>query len=299
MPDSSEHTQTLPGPFRVAVAAHLNELGYTVTGWQQAGVDVAAPGKDARYIGLANLYRRATAAGDRDWPKMIREFLSHVTDSLGGQPIPTDLVTALTQLRPRLGQPFSREGKEGKARPWGMPLAGTGLEINMVIDYPNTMAYVTDDMLATTSKPADELLDIALANLRRTTPPDFLTRVSEELDIHVGHCGDGYDAARALLLEDLLPDCPAGFWVVVPSREELAVWPVSYPALGKVHVIKMFAADNFAAHAYPVSDEVFWVWQGTWHPFGIRIGDQTVTIDAPEPFADALRELGDGGTVTE
>ena len=56
-------------------------------------------------------------------------------------------------------------------------------------------------------------------------------RVSDELDIHVGHCGDGYDAARALLVEDLLPDSPAGFWVAVPSREELVVWPVSFAAL--------------------------------------------------------------------
>ena len=66
----------------------------------------------------------------------------------------------------------------------------------------------------------------------------------------MGHSGDGYDAARALI-DDLLPDSPAGFWVVIPSREELAVWPVSFAALAKIHVIKMFAQDNYRDHAYP------------------------------------------------
>src|SRR5205823_7705201 len=100
----------------------------------------------------------------------------------------------------------------------GIPLPGTGLEINLVVDYPHTMAYVTDDMLARTGKSGEDLLDIALANLKADTAPDFFERVSDELDIHVGHCGDGYDAARALLVEDLLPDAPSGLRVAVLSR---------------------------------------------------------------------------------
>ena len=177
------------------------------------------------------------------------------------------------------------------AYPWGIPLSGTGLEINLVIDFPHTMAYVTEEMIAKTGQAGEDLLDLALANLRADTPPDFFEKVSEELDIYVGHGGDGYDAARALLIDDLLPDSPAGFWVVIPSREELAVWPVSFPALAKIHAIKLFAEDNYREHAYPVTDDVFWVWQGTWYPFGITIDERNVTISPPAEFMTALKEL--------
>jgi hypothetical protein len=116
--------------------------------------------------------------------------------------------------------------------------------------------------------------------------------VSDELDIYVGHTGDGYDAARALLIEDLLPESPAGFLVAIPSRDELAVWPVSYDALSKIHVIKLFAEDNFRDHAYPVTDDVFWIWQGTWYHFGIHFDEKNVTVSPPDEFLIALKELG-------
>jgi hypothetical protein len=284
----------LPGGFRAAVTSSLAGMGYAVVGWEPDGVNVIAPDKDGeQYVGLANLFRRAKAAEKAEWPQMIREFLGHVTGAISGTQIPDDLTTVAGRLRPRLGKPFTREGK---AYPWGVPLPGTDLEINLVIDFPNTMAYVTDEMLAKTGKAGEDLLNLALANLRAATPPDFFDKVSEELDIYIGHTGDGYDAARALLIDDLLPDSPAGFWVVIPSREELAVWPVSFAALEKIHVIKMFAQDNYREHAYPVTDEVFWVWQGMWYPFGITIEDKNVTVSPPDEFLKVLEEWeGDSG----
>lgn len=287
-----ETPSALPSGFRAAVTHALAALGYAVATWEADGVNVRAPaaaGKDGvQYIGLSNLYRRAKAVDKSEWPRVIGEFLDHVTGALGAPKIPDDLTTVASQLRPRLGKPFSRQGK---AHPWGVPLPATGLEINLVIDYPNTMAYVTDDMLKKTGKAGEDLLDLALANLKADTPADFFDKVSEELDIYVGHTGDGYDAARALLVEDLLPESPAGFWVAVPSREELAVWPVSFPALSKIHVIKLFAQDNYREHAYPVTDDVFWLHDGTWHPFGIRVDEQNVTVSPPDEFLAALKEL--------
>lgn len=281
--------------FRAAVTHSLIDLGYTVASWEVDGVNVRAPKKDKgdeQYIGLSNLYRRAKGAEKAEWPAMIREFLEHLTGVLSGPKIPDDLSTVASQLRPRLGRPFSREGK---TYPWGIPLPGTGLEINIVIDYPHTMAYVTEGMLTKTGQSGEDLLDLALANLKENTPPDFFDKVSDELDIFVGHTGDGYDAARALLVEDLLPESPAGFWVVIPSREELAVWPVSFAALAKVHVIKMFAQDNFRDHAYPVTDDVFWVWRGMWYRFGIQVDEKNLTVSPPDEFMVALKELeGDG-----
>lgn len=285
---TSEESLHLPFPpeFRGLVTAELTNAGFTVLEWEQTGVHIRPAGGDTQYIGLVNLYRRAKLADQTDWPKMIREFLDH-TSRAKAQDIPHDLGTVADQLRPRLGKPFDRH----QPHPWGIPLPGTGLEITLVIDFPTQMAFVTDEMLRKSRKKGEDLLDVALENLRAATPSDYFERASDELDIYIGHLGDAYDATRALLVEELMPDSPAGFWVAIPSREELAVWPVSFPAIGRVHVLKMFADENYREHAYPVSDEVFWVWRGTWYRFGITLKDDDLVIDAPEPFAEALQEL--------
>lgn len=274
--------------FRAVVTAELTAIGYTVLGWEPNGVNARpASGGDEQYIGLSNQFRRALAAEQAEWPTMVRQFLEHLTGALKAPAVPDDLMQVGARLRPRLGAPFDRAA----AHPWGIPLPGTGLEINLVVDFPNTMAYVTEAMLKKSRKRGEDLLDVALENLRAATPDDYFERASDELDIYIGHSGDGYDAARALLVEELMPESPAGFWVAIPSREELAVWPVSFPALGRVHVLKMFARENHRDHAYPVSDDVFWVWHGTWYRFGIELKGEELVIDAPEPFGAALNEL--------
>lgn len=286
MSNSDDDPSPLPADFRAAVTAQLTAAGLDVIDWERAGVNVRPAAGDGQYIGLGNLYRRTKSADPAEWPELIRGFISRLT-SANSRDIPDDLCTVADRLRPRLGLPFDR----GQAHPWGIPLPGTGLEITMVLDFPHTMAFVTDEMLRKSRKRGEDLLDAALENLRAATPADYFERASDELDIYLGHLGDGYDAARALLVEELMPDAPAGFWVAVPSREELAVWPVSFPALGRVHVLKMFAEENFREHAYPISDELFWVWRGTWYRFGITLKDNDLVIDAPDPFGEALQEL--------
>jgi hypothetical protein len=274
--------------FRAAVAAELTAVGYTEVAWEPDGAKVHTGGLDGQYIGLVNLHRRAAAADPSEWPAMIREFLAHRAAFLKAPALPDDLTTISTRLRPRLGRPCDRTDK---TPPWYLPLPGTGLEINLVVDFPHGMVYVTEPMLGRSRKRGEDLLDLALENLRAATPADYFERASDDLDIYLGHLGDGYDAARALLIEELMPDAPAGYWVAIPSREELAVWPVSFPALGRVHALKMYAEENYHKHAYAVSDAVFWVWHGTWYEFGITLGDE-VLLDAPEPFGEALQGLG-------
>lgn len=287
-PGTGRPKAAIPGGFRAEVTRQLGTLGIAVAGWQGDGVSVVTPGGAKHTVWLSNLHRRAKAADRAEWPGMIREFLERTLAWPQGNSIPDDLTTAADRLRPRLGRPF---GKDLPTRPWSAPLTGTGLEVTLVIDFPTTMAYVTHDMLAKTGKCGEELMEVALANLRDNTPDDYLTRVSEELDISIGHCGDGYDAARALLVEELMPECHAGFWVAVPSREELVVRPVSLAALPTIHVVKLFAEDSHRKHAYPITDEVFWVRGGEWYRFGVRLTQTELVIDAPEPFAEVLADL--------
>jgi hypothetical protein len=287
--DDTPHEPTpFSDEFRAAVAAELTAAGYAGLTWEPEGVRVQASGADPQFIGLVNLHRRATGSERAEWPTMIREFLGHRAAFLKAPPLPDDLTTIASRLRPRLGRPCDRTDK---TPPWGIPLPGTGLEINLVVDFPHGMVYVTAHMLARSRKKGEDLLDVALENLRAATPNDYFERASDELDIYIGHLGDGYDAARALLVEELMPDAPAGFWVAIPSREELAVWPVSFTGLSRVHALKLYAEENFHKHAYAVSDAVFWVWNGTWYEFGITVGDE-VYLDAPEAFGEALQVLG-------
>ena len=293
MSTADEPASPFPADFRAAVVAELTAVGYTCAAWEPDGVTVhasAAACPDSQFIGLVNLHRRAAAADPGEWPAMIREFLGHRAAFLQAPAIPDDLSAVADRLRPRLGRPC---GRADKTPPWGIPVPGTGLEINLVVDFPHGMMYVTGPMLARSRKKGEDLLDVALENLRAATPADYFERAADDLDIYLGHLGDGYDATRALLIEELLPDSPAGFWVAIPSREELAVWPVSFPALERVHALKMYAEDNYQAHAYPVSADVFWVWRGTWYHFGITLGDE-VLLDVPDPFGEALQELSGG-----
>lgn len=296
-PGDPEHpdrgtSSSLPGGFRAAVTSELQGKGYAIVEWEADGVNVVAPDRDGeQYIGLSNLFRRARSAGKAAWTTMIREFLGQITTAHPATAIPDDLSAVAHRLRPRLGMPFPRQGQ---AYPWGIPLAATGLEVNLVVDFPHTMAYVTEEMLARSGQAGEDLLDCALANLRAETPPDFFEPASDEIDILVGHSGDGYDAARALLVEDLLPNSPAGFWVVLPTRDEIAVWPVSFEALSRIQIIKLFAELNFREQAYPITDEVYWLWNGTLYPFGITVDGQNVTVSPPDEFMIALQEL-DGG----
>ena len=59
--------------------------------------------------------------------------------------------------------------------------------------------------------------------------------------------------------------------------------------MSKIHVIKMFARDNYRDHAYPVTDDIFWLWHGTWYTFGITIDDQNVTVSPPDEFIKRCR----------
>ena len=82
----------------------------------------------------------------------------------------------------------------------------------------------------------------------------------------------------------------------IPSRDEVVAWPVSFASLQKIHVIKMFAADNFREHAYPITEEVFWLWHGTWYPFGIKIDEKDITISPPDEFVAAVKGLSDSNS---
>src|SRR5262249_21217209 len=156
---------------------------------------------------------------------------------------------------------------------------------NLVLDRPETMSYVTEQMVAESGRPGDEWLEKALANLRTRTPADCFEVLHEESGLLLCSVGDAYDSSRSLLLDALLPGDPAlGFLIALPSRDELLVLPVAARALPHVHLLKFLAEKNYPIAPYPITQAVYWVQNGVWRPFPIEIRQDKVVLEPPDEF---------------
>jgi hypothetical protein len=284
-----------PGTFLVALGEAVAGLGWQTRRWLGEAIECLDAGGEQRTIGLENLYRQCRRAPRTDWPTVIRAFLTSV--SIARQEAePTDLAAVADQLLVRLGRPFAALPQSLHA--WSRPLAGTDLVLNLVIDFPRSMTYVTQDLVADSGRPDDEWLARALANLRERTPADAFQTIHEDSGMLLCSVGDAYDAARALLLDTFLPTTgELGCFVALPYRDELLVLPVSGQALAHIHLLRVLAQKSFADDPYPITDQVFWVKDGAWHPFTIDVGDKEVSVRPPKAFLPILERLGgpDGG----
>ncbi len=280
----------LPGGFRAAVARELQAHGLTPTNWHAAGVDCVAADGGTRYVGLANLYRRAKSVAREEWPGMVRHFLGVLVASTSAENAPPESLEAVRgRVRVRVGTPFDLAEA---AKPWQRLLPGTPLAMNLVIDSDEYMTYVTVGMMDASEDTPDAWLAVGLANLRDATPDDWLGTFHEETGMRGGNAGDSYDAARALVLEDLGEGSPAGWLVAIPARDWLFALPVTPESLPGVPLLKVLAEKSFSEDAYPISDEVFWVRAGVWERFPITLTDERADVSPSDAFLAALQELG-------
>lgn len=289
-PDSAHESTRIPGGFRAAFTSAVMEAGFTVKQWQGSSVICTDSDGEDRTLSLSNVYRRCQNAPREDWSGIIEEFVRHMAAATKDGALPESLNDAIDQLLPRVGLPFPKNLGDGV--PWHKPLGDTGLVITLVIDHPNFMSYIGNSLISESGRSAEEWLEIANRNLLRQTSADYLTSVGEEIGILLGCSNDAYDAARSLVLDELLPESTRlGFFVAVPTRDVLVVLPVDAQNLIHVHVLKRFAEDNCKSRPYPISDEVFWVRGGEWHKFPVRIVKDTIQVTPPEAFMEVLEEL--------
>jgi hypothetical protein len=288
-PGSGSGPPKYPGTFLLAFREAVAAAGWQVRRWLGRSVECADADGHERVVGLENLYRRARRADRAEWPALIAEFLCVAAGS-GDESLPPDLAGAADQLLVRLGPPIQAASED--ARVWAQPLAGTDLWLNLVIDYPDRMFYVTEKLVQDSGRTGADWLERALANLRARTPEEPFAEVHEDSGLLLCNVGDAYDSSRALLVEALLPETPeAGCCVAVPSRDELVVLPITPEALEHIHLVKLLAEKNFKTSPYPISNEVFWVHEGVWRPFPITFKDDEVTVEPPPEFIDLLNRL--------
>jgi hypothetical protein len=279
-----------PGTFLLALREAAAELHWEVRRWMGALVACADPEGHEHIVGLENLYRRARRVPRPEWPALIAEFLRTAGSIEEEDNLPADLASVAGQLLVRVGQPLQSMPTE--AHIWSQPLDESGLCMNLVIDYPNRMCYVTEQLVADSGRPGSDWLQQARDNLRARTPADCFKVVYEEFGMLSCKVNDAYDSSRALLLDALLPDGQAdGFFVALPGRDHLVVMPVNAQALGGVHMLKVRAEKNFKSSPYAISDQVFWVRAGTWRLFPIDVEGERVTVQPPEEFQEILERL--------
>jgi hypothetical protein len=289
-PGHGAGTPRYPGTFLLVFREAVADLKWTVRRWRGTAVDCVDDQGREQVVGLENLYRRARRQPREEWPKLVSEFLTHATVSDRPEDLPDDLASVADRLLLRLGPPFSREANQAPL--WTHPLVGTDLVINLVIDYPNRMVYVTEELISKSGQPGKEWLDRAIANLRKRTEADAFEVIEQESGLITCLTGDAYDSSRAVLLDGVFPDnAPDGFFVGLPCRDQLLVLPVTGPALAFVHLLKFLIDKNYKTMPYPISNQVFWLRGETWLRFPIEYEGEKVTIQPPEEFNEILDRL--------
>jgi hypothetical protein len=287
-PGSGSGAPRFPGTFLLAFREAAAGLGWQVRRWLGDAVECVDVEGREQVVGLENLYRRAKRAERADWTELITGFLQ--TSQMG--PIddpPKDLAKVADQILVRLGPPLAtQDGPEV----WQLPIDGTALCMSLVIDFPQSMFYVTVEMVENSEKAGEEWLEQAIENLLKKTPPESFQVVHEESGLRQSCVGDAYDSSRVLVLGELVPEGrPHGVMVALPGRDELLVMPVTKVSLQFLPLLKVAAEKNYKNAPYPISDEVFWIREGKWHLFQIQVRNQQANIQPPEAFLPILQEL--------
>lgn len=249
-------------------------------------------------VGVENLYRRARRTPREQWPELIVEFLQTISSAETGENLPANLEACGEQLLVRLGKPIKLDTDD--ARVWSQPIDGTDLVANIVIDYPNRMCYVTEQLVETSGRPGSAWFEQARANLLARTPADCFNVVHEESGMRVCNVSDAYDSSRVFLLDELLPQSQDnGCLVVIPGRDELLVLPVTVQAIPHMHHLKVWAEKSHRNAPYPISDEVYWIHAGVWRRVPIEIKTEEIAVQPPAELIEVLNRLAGDPPIEE
>jgi hypothetical protein len=281
--------QRYPGTFLLAFREAAAGLDWKITRWLGTAVECQDAGGREHVVGLENLYRRARREDRSSWPELITTFLGMVDHEQYQEP-PKALAEVAERLLLRLGRPVGPRADGPEV--WAEPLAGTGLSVNLVVDYPQSMYYVTAEMVEESGKAGGEWREHALGNLKAQTPADCFQVIHETSGLRQCAVGDAYDSSRALLLDELLPETRAeGYLVALPGRDELLVLPVTGPSIAFAPLLKSVAEQSYRTAPYAITDEVYWVHEGRWHLFPIELRGENVTAQPPAEFLPVLERL--------
>lgn len=281
-----------PGSFLVAFLAGAERQGWQVERILGTVALCLDDEGGLHQVDIENLYRRARRTLREEWVPLINEYLEAFASVEEGEDVAADLTSMSDRLLVRLARGNAHVPAD--AQIWSKSLGETGLVVNLVIDFPNRMCYVTQPLLDESGQDGDHWLQVAMSNLHQRTPPDCIQVVHEASGMCICNVGDAYDSSRALLAEEMLEEAIThGCLAVLPGRDELLLLPVTSRSLPHIHVMKLLAMKNFRQAPFPISEEVYWIHQGQWREFPIRIRSREVIVQPPPEFVPIMNELSE------
>ena len=175
-------------------------------------------------------------------------------------------MSVLPQVRSRAW--LAEQGHFGDGALVHRPLCDD-LTVVYVIDDEHTMVFVCRAHLKQWGRTSDDVHSLSVSNLARLGGGEQLRQMTQAESVLV-QTGEGYDAARVLLLDDF-----EGMLVAIPDRDTL--WIGQDPEAGsavkrpaKRLVALSTAAETMARSAsHPVSEQVFRVRGGTLEPVNV------------------------------
>jgi hypothetical protein len=277
-----------PGTFLLALREALAQLKWQAVAWKGSSVECLDPQGQSQQVGLENMYRRLKREPRDRWPELLADLLGSVPAEACKPP--GSLHEVADRLLVRLGPPFSRH--DSGIDVWNLPLAVDHLTAFLVIDYPTSMSYVTEKMVADSGEPGEHWYECALANLRGKSEAGCMTQVHDDSGLLQAQVADAYDSSRALLLDVLAPGHEEdGFFVIVPSRDHLLLLPITASTLAMAPWLRAIASKTYREMPYPISPELFWVRRGAWHHFAIESEGEDLVARPPPEFEEVMERL--------
>ena len=278
-----------PGTFLLALREAFARANWQTRRWLGDAVECTDAAGREQMLALENLYRRVKPMNRSGWVDALAEFLTQIPDEALVNP-PASLQEVAERVLVRLGPPFTNQ--DPALDVWSQRIAGSFIVATLVVDYPNSMSYVTRQMIADSGQDGEHWLARALQNLRERTPAGCLTEVHAESGLLQTEVGDAYDSSRALILDHVLSaPAPDGCFVALPGRDHLLVLPVCTQALTFLPWLRSIAIRTHRNLPYPISAEVFWVLHNQWHHFPIEVQGEKALVNPPEEFLEVLQRI--------
>ena len=209
-------------------------------------------------VAMHDVFRHASAAPDA-FTRLVAVLLAEIREVGMDQVGDVDFAAAAPLLLPQVRSRawLERQGTFGDSGLASTALGGDLVTV-YVVDDTKSMVFVCREHLRRWRKQVEDVHHLALANLARRGPA--LPAPADEP--YVVRSGDGFDAARVLLLEPR-----EGLLVAVPDRDTLWVGPEQGQDLARL----MATMEDVQEHSqHPVSAQLYRVTGGRLEPVPAR-----------------------------
>ena len=269
---------------------------------QRAGVELAQVADEAvmlvdgqrSRVSLHSLRIRAKNIEDKDLPDVLERFVDAVRKSMQEDRRAQEVLDRIRPcLLPRVAFPGHRDGDDDE--PAHVELFPGFASTYLVANEDGETWYLQDHHIADWDVTFEQLYPVAVANLAARTSREMLHPLagSPVPGVFAYDSGDSFDAARILLLEELLSPLPEhGVVVMVPSQDTLLCAPLhNVEAVGAMNAMLVLGRAMNKGSPSAITDQPFWYDGETWQhiPVVHRRGD--VEVKPPDRFMRALEKL--------